>query len=77
MTVHTPNGKEFKCDMAAQHLDPPRLYLHLTETTFTDVVAVVTGENGLPFLEFPEYAFVQSISVTQGGVNLALKKTYI
>lgn len=75
--VHTQSGKEFNCDMSAQHVDPPRLYLHLVDTSFADVVTAVTGENGLPFEEFPEYSFIQSISVTPIGVNLALKKTYI
>ena len=77
MTVHTPNGKEFQYDMVSQHEDPPRLYLHLINTTFGDVASAVTGENGLPFVEYPEYPFIQSIAVSPDGANLALKKTYI
>ena len=76
MTVHTPSGKEYSCDMVSENPYPQRLYLHLTNTTMADVAVTVSSEGGLPFTEYPDYCFMQSIAAGPIGVNLALKKTY-
>ena len=76
MTVHTQSGKEFHCDMVSENPYPQRLYLHIINSSMTEVAAAVMGEDGLPLIEFPEYSFVQSLAMGPIGVNLALKKTY-
>lgn len=76
MIIHSTSGKEFECDMVSEIPIPPRLYLDLTNTTIADVATAITGENGLPFVEYPEYRFVQSIAMSPVGVNITLKKTF-
>lgn len=76
MTVHTASGVEFNYDMASENPNPPRLYLHLTNTTLSNVMSVLSGEGGLPFDLFPDYRFLQSVSMGPYGVNVALKKTF-
>ena len=76
MTVHTESGIEFSYDMVSEIPNPPRLYLHLTNTTLANVMSVLSSEGGLPFDEFKDYKFLQSVAIGSFGVNVALKKTF-
>lgn len=75
MTVRTPSGKAFNCDMVSEIPSPPRLYLHLTNTTVNEVMLAVSGEDGLPIIGYEDFRYLQSVSTGPFGVNLALKKT--
>lgn len=76
MTVHTTSGVEFNYDMISEIPSPQRLYLHLTDTTLANVMGVLSQEGGLPFVEFQDYKFLQSVAMGPFGVNVALKKTF-
>lgn len=76
MKIKTASGVEFDYDMLSEINSPPRLYIHLQNTTLQNVMMVIFSEGGLPFDGYPDYRFLQSVSDSYPGVNLALKKTF-
>lgn len=76
MKIKTASGVEFDYDLLGEHYNPSRLYIHLQNTTLTEVMTVILGEGGLPFEGYPEYKFLQSISDGYPGVSISLKKNF-
>ena len=76
MKIKTVSGVEFDYDMLSENPNPPRLYIHLLNTTLPSVMSVLFSEGGLPFEGHEDYRFVQSVSDGYPGVSLSLKKTF-
>lgn len=72
MKVVTAKGEEFECEAITSIQTPPRLYLHLINTSIEAVSNAMEG--GLPIEGFPFYRTVQAIS-SEGGsaVKVSLK----
>ena len=76
MKIKTASGVEFDYDMISEIPNPPRLYIHLLNTTLSSAMPVLFGEGGLPFEGYEDYRFVQSVADGYPGVNISLKKTF-
>lgn len=64
MKVITAKGNEFECESITFIPSPPRLYLHLINTSVSDAT-VLYEEGQLPIEGYPAFNAVQSIS-TEG-----------
>jgi len=76
MKIRTASGMEFDYDMITENPNPPRLYIHLLNTTLPSAMSVLFGEGGLPFVGYEDYRFLQSVADGYPGVTLSLKKTF-
>lgn len=74
MKIKTKTGTEFECDMVAENPSPPRLYLHILNSSVGEVAAAFTDASELPIDGYPDYTAFQSVSVTPEGVNVTMKK---
>ncbi len=73
MEIMTAKGKKFEYDMLVENPTPPRLYIHIINSSLPEVAAVFTDQSELPIVGMPRYTEFQSISATPYGVNVALK----
>lgn len=73
MTIKTSQNKTFNCDLAVTSQNPERLYLHIVDADIADVAKVFTDKAELPIDGFPDYTAFESMSMTQGGINICLK----
>lgn len=74
MTIRTATGKELGCDMAVESMDPERLYIHLTDKTLMEAMAIFIQPSELPIEGWPQYKAIDSIYAAPSGTNLTLKK---
>ena len=64
MIIKTSKGTEFECEAITSIQTPPRLYLHLINTSVEDVQAIIPNE--LPIVGYSYYTAVQAVS-SEGG----------
>lgn len=62
MQVKTSAGNTLECESITSIPSPPRLYLHLINTSIETVNKIFVEENQLPLQEYPAFTEVQSIS---------------
>lgn len=74
MKVKTAKGVEFDCDGILPLNTPPRLYLHLFNTSVEAVREVLEEDGQLPIEGYPLYNAIQSItSPSPSWVKVSLK----
>ena len=61
MKIKTASGVEFDYDMISEIPNPPRLYIHLLNTTLPNAMSAI---------------FSESVADGYPGVNISLKKTF-
>ena len=62
MQVKTSVGNILECESITSIPSPPRLYLHLINTSIETANKIFVEENQLPLQEYPAFTEVQSIS---------------
>lgn len=73
-TVKTKSGKEFECDKITSTASPPRLFIHLVNTSVAEAAAVFTDPEELPLQGHKTYKTFDSIYGNDNGVDIILRR---